>query len=113
MRFNDYGINQICEQVKAKWPYLRVANSTTNTYDGSNFDNPLITIPLTSASVTDNVITLEYRLSVLDINGETVNMAGLAKEYAGTAVESCEYFEDILKDDLTQYKFVYKVNLLR
>lgn len=113
MRLNDEGISKIIDIMKNKFPYLRVANSDTCTYDGVEFDNALITIPLDSVSVTDNVIELTYRLSSLDINGESFNMVGLASELTGNGVLSCEYTSEFEKDDLTEWKWVYKINLLR
>lgn len=113
MRYNDEDINLICNKVKNKFPFLRVANSDICTYDGTEFDNPLITVPIVSVSVTGNVIELDFRISTLDINDESFDMLGLASTSTGNAVLSCEYTSEFEKDDLTQWKIIYKINLLR
>jgi phosphoribosylaminoimidazole carboxylase (NCAIR synthetase) len=115
MRFNEDGINAIAEEIKDKWQYLRLADSTTNTYDSSSmeYDDPLQTIVLESVSVTDNIITAIYRLDVLSLDGENIDMSALATASAGNAVESNEEFVPFFKDDLTQWRWVYKIKLLR
>jgi hypothetical protein len=113
MRFNDPGIEKIVDEIKNNWQYLRLADNATNTYDGSEYSDPLQTLTLESVSVTDNIITLIYRLGVLDLNGDTINMSGLATNDTDDTVHSNEEFLDVEKDDLTQWRWVYKIRLLR
>lgn len=113
MRLNDTGIDHIVNAIKSKWGYLRIADSTTNTYDGNTYDAPLQTLVLESTSVSGNEITLIYRLGVLDLNGENIDMSGLATISTGNIVHSNEAFTSFAKDDLTQWRWVYKIKLLR
>lgn len=113
MRLNDTGIDHIVDAIKSKWGYLRIADSTTNTYDGNEYDAPLQTLVLESTSVTGNELTLIYRLGVLDLNGEDIDMSGLAVASAGNVVHSNEVFNAFTKDDLTQWRWVYKVKVIR
>ncbi len=94
--------------------YIGPNNPTiTTTYDGNEYDNPLMTLILESTSVTDNEITLIYRLGVLDLNGDEINMSGLATNNTDNVVHSNEEFLTIEKDDLTQWRWVYKIKLIR
>lgn len=113
MRLNDTGIGHIVNAIKDKWGYLRLADSATNTYDGNEYSAPLQTLVLESVSTSGNEITLIYRLGVLDLNGEDIDMSGLATINTGNTVHSNEAFAKFTKDDLTQWRWVYKLKLIR
>lgn len=116
MKFNDDEINLICEQIKSKYPYLRIGGTlgaTTSSYDGSNLNDSLVTIPLESTTVTGNQIELVYRLSAVQINGAKITSTGLAETELGDEVCSYEVFDEIDKDNEAQWRWVYTINLIR
>lgn len=111
------------------YPYNNTyLNFTNGSYNGSSLNYcfnilnivvskkstyiPSSVLTLQSSTVTDNEIALVFELGVLELNGETINTSALSKD-AGVTLESSESYSDIVKDDLTRYRFTYTIKLIR
>lgn len=113
MRLNDDGITEVIEKIKSKFSHLRLANSTTNTYDGESYSAPIITLDLQSVTYVGNTITLTYRLGSLQANGETIDMSGLSRQLTGNEVLSSEGLATIVKTNLENWRWIYEIEVLR
>lgn len=121
MRLNETGINQMADEIKHNFPYLLLgfvdkgdgAEGPFTVYDGTTVTNPLLVIPVTEVSVVDNVLHLTYELSVLALDGKTINCSALCSDEEGDTVLSFEVFDNVEKDDKHRWRWRYRVNLLR
>jgi len=102
MRLNDDGITEILNVIKTKWNYLKVSSSGDDAV-----------LYLTSSTVTGNTLVLVFTLNTLTMNGESITTSALTQTLGATVLESSESFTSILKDNLTQYRFTYTINLNR
>ena len=104
MRFNDLALNRFATTIQGKFPYLNLGNHT---------DGVLLQAPLAYVSVTDDTVTLQYEISVLDAVGETIEYSELVNTENGEVVCSREECLPFQKQDLLMYRWEYRIRLIR
>jgi hypothetical protein len=112
MRLNDVGVQDIIDYIKNNWGYLFLGDSGT-TYDGSSVTDKLGYLTLDSMTSDTNLITLTFRLNTLLLNGEDISKSFLATSSSSDIVDSKEYFTEFTKDNLTEWRWVYTIKLIR
>ena len=112
MRYNDEGISQLVDKIKNNWNYLFIGDENT-TDDGNEVSNAIGTLSLESMSTTSTQAILVFRIRATQFNDHNINSSYLSKDGTGTTIDSSEKFNSFLKDDLTEWRLTYTINLQR